>query len=149
MAASTSAAAYRAALENGLVDDLHGQIYNRALKAIPGSTANEIWRWLTENGEARLSQHSCSPRFRELVRLGLICETEKRACRITGVNCVTWTRLDTPGVVPVVRERPIVAKLQQIFDYIANSENDTILVQSADSAVQHILDVAAELEIKL
>ena len=148
MAASTSAAAYRAALENGLVDDLHGQIYNRALKAIPGSTANEVWRWLTENGETRLSQHSCSPRFRELVRLGLICETEKRACRITGVNCVTWVRLDTPGVVPVVRERPIVAKLETLFAAWIDRDG-LISTGDAQAATETMLSLAKELGIKL
>lgn len=47
--------------------------------------------------------HSISPRFAELKRMGLIREVGERACRITGRNCIIW---DVTNNLPIKFEKP-------------------------------------------
>ena len=86
---STSARAYRIALESGLVSRIKGMILKELIRnenMTAGEVANRI---ILKNGN-KLQIDSIRPMFAQLKRMNLIVESGERHCSISRVKCITW-----------------------------------------------------------
>lgn len=85
----TSIEAYKMIKENGLLKRLRFEIYEALFQNGP-ATANEIWsKYFPE----RL-QHSITPRFSELLNMGVIKIAGERPCEYTGNKSIIWDLSD-------------------------------------------------------
>ena len=84
MTQPTSAEAYRWIQESGLLQPLHRQILARLADTQCSMTSGEI------AGTINARINTVTPRLTELRAMGSVREGEKRACQVTGRNCLTW-----------------------------------------------------------
>jgi hypothetical protein len=97
MIQETSLSAYRQIKENGLLSEMRFKVYDAIVKYGP-ATAGEICHWHLRN----MQQHSITPRFAELQRLGVIKIAGKRECGVTGATAIVW---ESSGLTPNKIER--------------------------------------------
>lgn len=81
---NTSAAAWRLIKDSPKLSELRRNVAYHIAEA-PGSTATEIYNMM-----AGLSQHSVTPRFKELFKMGVIVYGEQRTCKISGFQANTY-----------------------------------------------------------
>ncbi len=99
MTLSTSQEAYAKVCETGLVKKLHKEIVVAMLR----ETHSVLQKSLTTSEIAAalgIVRDLVSPRMTELEALGVVKRWDRRACRITGYSCGTWTLTGKPPVVP-------------------------------------------------
>lgn len=95
MARITSIETYKAVLASGIINKRREEVY-KALYENPHSTGNEIYQILNVNkSKSPLSQSRA--RFTELRDMGLIEETGKRPCKVTGRVVICYRTTDFTG----------------------------------------------------
>lgn len=129
MTRQTSAKAYRTIRDNGLLSRVRFRIYRTLFREGP-MTATECLTSLDKKLKAagmRGVSFNTHSRFSELRAMGVVHETGKRTCRITGHECIEWDvtsglpvkprRLVTPSkktMRMVARELEILASFNKV-----------------------------------
>lgn len=108
MTRRTSAEAYYEIKANGLLSKRRFEVYEELYLGGPGTQTEVVHRiWAKRaHGLRRPGQPSFTPRFRELLKRGVIVEVCERPCKITGRNCIEWeTTTNLPLTVAARRKR--------------------------------------------
>ncbi len=92
----TSAQAYRAIVEEGVVGRMQKRVYSVVYNQGP-MTANEINQACLQEGEVAPSYHK---RLSELERMGVVQRVGVRACKVSGRECEAWDVTDSMPAKP-------------------------------------------------
>jgi hypothetical protein len=103
----TSAAAYKALVEDGALGRMQRRVYAVLYDAGP-MTANEINRACLQEGEVAPSYHK---RLSELERLGVVRRVGIRKCNVSGNDCDAW---DVTSSLPTAR-KPNIQRTHTIY----------------------------------
>lgn len=92
---NTSAEAWRLIKDSPKLSELRRNVAYHIAEA-PGSTASEIYAMMSG-----MSQHSVTPRFKELFKMGVIVYGYQRQCKVTGhlANTYSINRNITEGTI--------------------------------------------------
>lgn len=99
MTRHTSIETFKAITESGLVSKLRKEVYI-ALFECGESTALELY---TERFKNKYRDHSITPRFSELEKIGIVESVYERPCKISGRNAIVWI---TNNNMPIKLEKP-------------------------------------------
>lgn len=107
----TSKAAYDAIKAQGLLSERRFEVYDVLYHHGP-LTQVEVWKKIAATNP-NVQQHSVTPRFAEMVRLGVIREVTdtdgrflKRKCTVTDRTCMTWDVTSSLPIDPPPKEEP-------------------------------------------
>lgn len=106
MTRQTSIDAYNQIKEEGMLGALQFRVYD-ALYQYGPATQQEIWDRCFKETQAR----NIMPRFAELQKMGVVASKERRACTITGRNCMVWDVTDRlPQAIEKVKSKDQIIK---------------------------------------
>ncbi len=89
MTRQTSIETYHQIVDEGLLSPLREKVYQALFKHGP-CTANELVYFMRQDGQKTKSRDYFAQRLSELRELGVVKETGKRPCRVTGRVAITW-----------------------------------------------------------
>lgn len=104
----TSLEAFTNLLQSGKIGERQILVYN-TIKKFPCSTDKEISKILG------LPINSITPRRNELVKIGLVSEWDKRACKITKRKSITWVAIRGKFKTPLSDEEIYYKAYLEIF----------------------------------
>ena len=113
---STSAEAYHAIIEEGLLSKLRAQVYKTLYHNGP-MTANELVKILNHNNK---NHGVYASRLSELRRLGVVQELGTQMCSITHRNVILW---DVTANLPKQKSKTISDKIIEIDLKIARLQS--------------------------